>query len=68
VDNLRDRIAAVLQKHRPMFNTFDGEPSDWCECGMPITHVADAVIRDVLTPEFLADLVIEAIQKAADDA
>ena len=28
---------------------------------------ADAVIRDVLTPEFLADLVIAALQKAADD-
>ena len=28
---------------------------------------ADAVIRDVLTPEFLADLVIAAVQKAADD-
>jgi hypothetical protein len=29
--------------------------------------IADAVIRDVLTPEFLADLVITAVQKAADD-
>ena len=47
--SLRDRIAAVLQRHRPMFNTFDGEPSDWCECGMPVTHVADAVIAE--TPE-----------------
>ncbi len=54
-----------------------------CKCGQPVhiaqpndpdfaatvwaEHVADAVIRDVLTPEFLADLVIAAVQKAADD-
>ena len=66
-DTLRDRIAAVLEQHKT-------DPySDWdCECGGTTgmkwrDHAADAVIRDVLTPEFLADLVIQAIQQAADD-
>jgi hypothetical protein len=49
----------------------EGEP-----CGYTLLNVdavldqrilADAVIRDVLTPEFLADLVIQSIQQAADD-
>ena len=52
-DNLRDRIAAVIDRE------VDGlwEP----------LAVADAVIGEVLTPEFLADIIIAAIQKAADN-
>ena len=58
-DTLRDRIAYAIAQA-------DGdepgmEPAS-CDYDM-----ADAVIRDVLTPEFLADLVIQAIQQAADD-
>jgi len=61
-DDLRTRIADVLAEA-------DGLPlGDW---SMPSQDGyllrADAVIRDVLTPEFLADLVIAAVQKAADD-
>jgi len=56
---LRDRIAYAIAQA-------DGDepgmkPAE-CDYGM-----ADAVIRDVLTPEFLADLVIQATQHAADD-
>ena len=58
-DNLRDRIAYAIAQ------------ADGDEPGMePAScdyEMADAVIRDVLTPEFLADLVIQAIQQAADD-
>jgi hypothetical protein len=65
-DNLRDRIAAVLDKHYPQTTGYQDELSDWCRCGLRRDHVADAVIRDVLTSEFLADLVIQAIQRASD--
>ena len=58
-DNLRHRIAYAIAQA-------DGdEPGmEPAECDY---EMADAVIRDVLTPEFLADLVIQAIQQAADD-
>ena len=59
--DLRDRIAAVLEIH------LQGSHEDGFDTE-EVLALADAVIRDVLTPEFLADLVIEAIQKAADDA
>jgi len=56
---LRDRIAYAIAQ------------TDGDEPGMEPTscdyEMADAVIRDVLTPEFLADLVIQAIQHAADN-
>jgi hypothetical protein len=55
-DSLRDRIAAAIYTDNPY-----GWSRDQCE------QAADAVIRDVLTPEFLADLVIAAVQKAADN-
>lgn len=54
-DNLRDRIAAVIETAIP-----EKGPSNFSD-------VADAVIREVLTPEFLADLVIQAVLKAADN-
>lgn len=43
--SLRDRIAAVLDKHHPIINSYNDEPSDWCQCGLPRDHVADAVIE-----------------------
>ena len=59
-DTLRDRIAAAAAEAittRPIPpGGYDQE--DWL-------RLADAVIRDVLTPEFLADLMIAAVQKAA---
>ena len=55
-DNLRDRIEDVLWE-----NFDEAAPS------LSMRDMADAVIRDVLTPEFLADLVIQSIQQAADD-
>jgi hypothetical protein len=59
MSELRDRIAYAIAQ------------ADGDEPGMePAScdyEMADAVIRDVLTPEFLADLVIAAVQKAADD-
>jgi hypothetical protein len=69
MSDLRDRIAAVQVAHWV-------DEHGGCTCGVEFVgntaddwpaHVADAVIRDVLTPEFLADLVIAAVQKAADD-
>ena len=65
-DTLRDRIAAVLYGNLRRQQGIDRPDRflDWIDT----SELADAVIRDVLTPEFLADLVIEAIQKAADDA
>ena len=62
-DKLRDRIAAVLLPDLEYASAYNpGEdPRVWSY------RLADAVIRDVLTPEFLADLVIQAIQQAADD-
>jgi hypothetical protein len=53
--DLRDRIAAALESSFDRFGVDD------------YNLMADAVIRDVLTPEFLADLVIAAVQKAADN-
>lgn len=44
-DNLRSRINAVLNQHYPITN--DGEPTEWCWCGMPRDHVADAVIAEL---------------------
>ena len=56
---LRDRIAYAIAQ------TDGDEPGmEPASCDY---EMADAVIRDVLTPEFLADLVIQAIQHAADD-
>jgi hypothetical protein len=61
--NIRDRIAAVLLpdlEYASAYNPVE-DPEVWAH------RLADAVIRDVLTPEFLADLMIAAVQKAADD-
>jgi hypothetical protein len=44
-DNLRDRIAAVLDKHYPQTTGYQDELSDWCRCGLRRDHVADAVIE-----------------------
>ena len=44
-DNLRDRIAAVLDKHYPQTTGYQDELTDWCQCGLPRDHVADAVIE-----------------------
>ncbi len=56
MSDLRTRIAAALR-------TADRRVAGF----ISYEERADAVIRDVLTPEFLADLVIAAVQKAADD-
>ena len=61
-DTLRTRIAnslfaCALRNHTDVY---------WDD-GLFWLEQADAVIRDVLTPEFLADLVIAAVQKAADN-
>jgi hypothetical protein len=72
MSDLRDRIAAVLEKHAVAQYCWGPEGCS-CDYKLDISpedhprHQADAVIRDVLTPEFLADLVIAAVQKAADD-
>jgi hypothetical protein len=72
MSDLRDRIAAVLEKHAVAQYSW-GPEGCICDYKLDISdedhprHQADAVIRDVLTPEFLADLVIAAVQKAADD-
>ncbi len=62
MSDLRTRIAAVLA---------DADGMHWDEWSQPAQDGyllrADAVIADVLTPEFLADLMIAAVQKAADD-
>jgi hypothetical protein len=68
-NNLRTRIAKALFDHAAAEYSWG---VDGCQCGADTKdkqaqHQADAVIRDVLTPEFLADLVIAAVQKAADD-
>lgn len=55
-DHLRDRIAAVLVKDAFGMTTKTAA-----------YRQADAVIREVLTPEWLADMVVAAVQKAADD-
>jgi hypothetical protein len=56
MSELRDRIAAAIKAADKRVAGF-----------ISYEERADAVIRDVLTPEFLADLVITAVQKAADD-
>jgi hypothetical protein len=66
VSDLRTGIAAALEHHKT-------DPySDWeCECGSTGTkwheHVADVLTREVLTPERLADILVAAVQKAAND-
>jgi hypothetical protein len=47
MSELRDRIAAVLDTHYPIYGMADGEPTDWCQCGLPRSHVADAVIHEL---------------------
>ena len=58
-DTLRDRIAYAIAQ------VYDDEPG--LEPAESDYAVADAVIQGVLTPEFFADLVIQAIQQAAND-
>lgn len=43
-ETLRIRIAAVLDEHYPILNSWDGQPSDLCECGMPRNHVIDILL------------------------
>lgn len=77
-DNLRTRIAELQRAHMPI----DYAGGIDCTCGdnfhpdhggidvaepLWAAHLADAVIREVLTPEFLADMMIAAVQQAADD-
>ena len=45
--SLRDRIAAVLNKHYPQTTGYQDELTDWCQCGLPRDHVADAVIAEL---------------------
>jgi hypothetical protein len=65
-DDLRTRMAAVIYGAA---SQWDDYPWDALAAHVKALYLgqADAVIRDVLTPEFLADLVIAAVQKAADD-
>ena len=59
-DDLRTRIAAAIKaRWRDM-----SMEETWDEGALLL---ADAVIREVLTPEFLADMMIAAVKKAADD-
>ena len=56
-DNLRDRIAKVLNKHYPQTTGYQDELTDWCKCGLPRDHVADAVIEALglkITVDFLS--------------
>ena len=46
-DDLRTRINAVLAKHYPQTTGYQDELTDWCQCGMPRDHVADAVIAEL---------------------
>ena len=64
-DNLRDRIAAALDEslHRQQGIDRPDRFKDWIDN----RELADAVIREALTPEFLADMMIAAVQKAADN-
>jgi len=52
-DDHRTRINAVLSKHYPQTG-YQDELTDWCQCGMPRDHVADAVIAE-LGQEWRAD-------------
>jgi hypothetical protein len=45
--SLRDRIAKVLNKHYPQTTGYQDELTDWCQCGLPRDHVADAVIAEI---------------------
>lgn len=49
-DNLRDRIAAVLNRHYPITTHADESPDHLCRCGLPREHVADAVISELGLP------------------
>ena len=51
-DSLRDRIAAVLDKHYPQTTGYQDELTDWCQCGMPRDHVADVVVT-VVADEYI---------------
>lgn len=77
-DDLRTRIAWVLYRATQQQDAYvediegyPGEPhieADTTVDGRILfTDLADAVIREVLTAEFLADLIVQALQKAADD-
>ena len=46
-DNLRDRIAALLDKHYPQTTGYEDELTDWCRCGLRRDHVADEVIAEL---------------------
>ena len=46
-DDLRTRIAAVLDKHYPQTTGYHDELTDWCQCGMPRSHVVDVLIREL---------------------
>ena len=70
---IRDLIAAVLVAHQDESDTGPDCTCGWVWHGETLwrksyaDHLAGVLIRDVLTPEFLADLVIAAVQKAADN-
>ena len=66
MSELRERIAVTIYGAA---SQWDDYPWDALAGHIQALYLgqADAVIRDVLTPEFLADLVIAAVQKAADD-
>jgi len=71
---LRDRIAAVIYDasddytKKLMVRPDCPGASEVEGSAKPICYtLADALIRDVLTPEWLSDLVIAAIQTAADN-
>ncbi len=72
-EDLRSRIAAALYRIYPPYQlgySFGHSSEQWEneseQCKDVYRRDADAVIRDVLTPEFLADLMITAVQKAAN--
>lgn len=74
MSDLRTRIAAVLRSalleigdYSSAETSADGEQWVFIDGTVMPDDLADAVIREVLTPEFLADLIIQTIQKAADD-
>lgn len=58
-DDLRTRIVSALQLASDRQIGWRGI--------LDCVDLADAVIREVLTPEFLADMIVQAVQKAADD-
>ena len=75
MSDLREQIAAALDKALPksaadlgFYHREGATPLVDIEAyDLNLELLADAVIRDVLNPEFLADLMIAAVQKAADD-